>query len=295
MRDLSIKNQCYLLYGGHVMSKFMDRTINANQAFQREEEVSMRGISGVKQLLVLAGNKGGVGKTTITVNLAKALVEQGYQVGIIDTTGSAELMLELSTFSESTSQKPPQRSEISIISFYNLKGPRIKPPKSTAELKEMLLDSFDQTAWGTLDFLLLDLPSGEMELALYLGKILPEAKFLLATTPSTLAIHELNKDIQLLKNHQITPLGLIENMSYFVSDLPQDPLELVGIFSAGGGQRISQETGIPLLTTIPLNTDIATATEAERTVSEYHPGSDAASFFQELAEKILQCCGSSGE
>ena len=269
------------------MSKFMDRTISVDQTAHDNPEISMRGLSAVKQVLVFTGSKGGVGRTTTVVNLAKTLVQQGLRVGIIDTSGSAELLLASSPVTESTSQKPMERSGISIVSFFHLKQSQLKPPLSTPTIKNILLETFDQTAWGKLDFLFIDLPSGNMELALFIGKILPESKFLLVTTPPAIALAELKQDIHLLEKHQITPWGLIENMSYFVCEHSLNPLELLGIFSAGGAQRISGETTIPLLATIPINLDITSAAEAEEPVYEQCPSSEIIAFYHSLAEQIL--------
>ncbi len=265
----------------------MDRTNNVDPSVDRGHKISMRGTSGVQQVLVFSGSKGGVGKTTTMINLAKTLKLQNFRVGIIDLTGSAELFLSASTCSESTSQKPRELSGISIVSQVHLKQNKITPPASTSHLKNWLLDIFDQTAWGKLDFLFIDVPTGNMELALFLGEILPRCLFLPVTTPAKASISALRQDIRLLQAHQLSVHGLIENMSFFICEDSENPLELIGIFSAGGGQRISEETKVPLLCTIPIMTDISIATEEEKPVCEQFPDSDALAYYQDLAHQVL--------
>lgn len=269
------------------MSKFMDRTATVHQSGRDSRHISLRGISAVRQILIFPGSKGGVGKTTVMVNMAKALCRNNHRVGIIDTTGSAELLLASSPLTESSSQKPPQRAGISIISLYHLTAPQLKPVLTTEEIKSKLLEVFDQSAWGNTDFLFIDLPSNHMELALYLAEILPGSKFLLVTTPAPVALAELRQDIRQLASHQISPLGLIENMSFFMCDHQTDPIELTGIFSAGGGQRVSAETMIPLLATLPISKELCAAAEAGQTVIEHSPHSDAALFYNDLAKQLV--------
>jgi ATP-binding protein involved in chromosome partitioning len=157
-------------------------------------------------------------------------------------------------------------------------------------LKNKLIEVCDQTSWGKLDFLLIDLPSGNMDLALFIGKNLPACQFLMVTTPAVPAIAELRQDIRLLQMHHITPLGLIENMSFFIGSNSADHLELIGIFSAGGGQRVCQETSIPLLATIPISLDIAAASEAEKPVYEHCPESEVLPYYLSLTKQLLRCC-----
>ena len=103
-------------------------------------------------------------------------------------TGSVELALAASFASESTSQKPRQLSGISIVSFCHLKQKSLRFPVASDMLKKKLIEVCDQTSWGKLDFLLIDLPSGNMDLALFIEKNLPACQFLLVTTPAAPAI-----------------------------------------------------------------------------------------------------------
>jgi len=271
------------------MSKFMDRTATVHREEEAYAETPLRGIAAVSRILVIAGSKGGVGKTTVAVNLAKALADQGCRVGLIDTTGAAELLLdtlrELSP-RETRSQKPPEVAGINIVSLSHLETSALSSPAQAEASKEELLEIFDQKAWGNLDFLLLDVPSGNQDLVLFLAKTLPESDIIMVTTPAAMAVAQIRQDILRLKAHKVHPLGLIENLSYFMCGHHSDPVELFGIFSAGGGQRLSKETNLPLLMTIPACLEISEAEERGAPVSTLAPDSEAAGYFRTLAEQL---------
>jgi ATP-binding protein involved in chromosome partitioning len=237
--------------------------------------------------IAVASGKGGVGKSTITVNLATALARLGKNVGIIDADiygFSVPDMMGISERPKVAGEQifPVERFGVKVISmafFVEENAPVIwRGPM----LGKMLTNFFNDIEWGDLDYLLLDLPPGTGDVALDVHKMLPASKEIIVTTPhATAAFVAARAGAMALKTeHEI--LGVVENMSYFESKLTG---EKEYVFGKGGGERLARELQTEVLAQIPLGQpDVS---EEDFSPSVYEEGSVQGDIFQAMARKVI--------
>lgn len=220
-------------------------------------------IPGVTNVIAVAAGKGGVGKSTVAVNLAVALAQEGAQVGLLDADvfgPSIPLMLGASgqpeAFEDANGQAmmvPLQAHGIKLISIGFLideSQPVIwRGPMVTQLLRQFIYN----VAWSPLDYLIVDMPPGTGDVALTLAQSLPLTGALIVTTPQIVATADVVKAMQMFKKVNVPLLGIVENMSYFIAP---DTGNRYDIFGAGGAQRLAQQLNVPLLGQIPLGTSV---------------------------------------
>lgn len=221
---------------------------------------SLKPLAGVKNIVAVASGKGGVGKSTVAVNLALAWAAGGAQVGILDADiygPSQPLMLGLS------GQKPssPDGKHILPLRAHGLTAMSIgflvdpsqavvwRGPMVTQALTQLLGD----TEWGELDYLIVDMPPGTGDIQLTLAQRVPVAAAIIVTTPQDIALADARKGLAMFEKVSIPVLGIIENMSVHVCS---NCGHLDHIFGSGGGARIAAEFGVPLLGELPLDARI---------------------------------------
>ena len=246
-------------------------------------------IPGVKHAIAIASGKGGVGKSTVAANLAVALEQTKARVGLCDCDiygPSISLMF-------GTRERPTATEENKIIPIeqYNLKlmsmgfllddaSPAIlRGPMVTRYTQQFLR----QVEWGTLDYLVLDLPPGTGDIQLTIVQTVALSGAIIVTTPQEVALIDARKAATMFEKVNVPVLGLVENMSYFIS--PSDN-KRYDIFGKGGGEREAQRLRVPLLGQIPI--DIATRVSGDRgipTVSE-DPQSPVTAEFNRIADEI---------
>lgn len=219
-------------------------------------------LASVGQVIAIASGKGGVGKSTVTVNLAVALSRLGYRVGVIDAdvygpsvpkmTGTEGMMPDADTAGGKELFIPLERFGVKWISIGYFVAPEQtliwRGPMACNALKQLIL----QTRWGELDYLLIDLPPGTGDIHITLVHDIPLQGAVIVTTPQDVALADVEKGINLFRNPQInTPiLGLVENMAWFTpEELPQNRYYL---FGKDGGRRMADRYGIPLIGQIPI-------------------------------------------
>ncbi len=208
-----------------------------------------------KAVIAVASGKGGVGKSTIAVNLAVALAQLNRRVGLLDGDihgPNVPLMLgipEEQLFSFGTQIFPPNAYGVRVMSMGFLvpaDAPVIwRGPMLHQALRQMLRD----VMWGTLDYLIVDLPPGTGDVQLTLTQSLPLAGAVLVTTPQDVALADVLKGAEMFRQLEVPVLGLIENMSYFLCPHCGQP---EAIFGAGGGERLCQKLGTVMLAQVPL-------------------------------------------
>ncbi len=219
-------------------------------------------LEGVKNIIAISSGKGGVGKSTVTVNLAMALKKSGAKVGIIDADisgPSIPLMFGAETMQPLISQKNG-KNMISPIMQYGIKMISIgflTPPDSAVVWRgpmasQALRQFFGDVDWGELDYILIDLPPGTSDIHLTLVQTVPLTGAVVVTTPQKVALADVNKGISMFRQPQINVpiLGIVENMAYFTpAELPNNKYFL---FGKDGGKEMAEKYNVPLLGQIPI-------------------------------------------
>jgi ATP-binding protein involved in chromosome partitioning len=254
-------------------------------------------LSGVKNIIAIASGKGGVGKSTVAANLAVALGKTGARVGLIDADiygPSIPLMFNLvnehpsvKEINGKTKIIPLEKYSIRLVSigfFVDASQALIwRGPMASNALMQL----FNDTEWGELDYLLIDLPPGTGDIHLTLVQQVPVTGVAIVTTPQKVALADARKAISMFRQEKINVpvLGLIENMSYFTpAELPENKYY---IFGKEGGQRLAQETHVPLLGQIPLVQSICESGDSGNPIV-LDDSSPVSTAFKTLAENIAQ-------
>jgi ATP-binding protein involved in chromosome partitioning len=248
-------------------------------------------IPGVDAIIAIGSGKGGVGKTTISVNLAIALKKLGYKVGLLDADvygPNIPLMLGTSAtprVSDDNRIEPLERDGLKLMSVGFL-NPGDKPLIWRGPMLHSLIKQFlDQVQWGALDFLIVDLPPGTGDVAISLIQTVPLTGSVVVTTPSDVALQDARKAIEMFRQVKVDILGLVENMAAF--HCPHCHQE-IDIFSKGGGLRTAQQFGLPLLGSIELNPNVREGGDNGNPVALQGEQAENAKAFYEFARKVAE-------
>ncbi|WP_068467378.1 Mrp/NBP35 family ATP-binding protein [Candidatus Protochlamydia phocaeensis] len=215
-------------------------------------------LAAIKFIIAIAAGKGGVGKSSVTVNLALALRDQGYSVGIMDTDIYGPSIRKMLPEDRLPSQKgeiiqPALCAGIKMISMAYFRK-EYEATAVRAPIANGLISQFiKNVAWGSLDFLLIDFPPGTGDVQLTLSQQANLTGAIMVTTPQEVAILDVRKAIYLFEQVKVPILGIVENMSYYTSPQLDEPLYL---FGRGGGERLAKEVGAPFLGGIPIDPDL---------------------------------------
>ena len=246
-------------------------------------------LPGVKNILAVASGKGGVGKTTVSVNLAMALAKTGAKVGLLDADiygPSVPLMLGLTASPEVINNKiqPPISEGIKVISmgfFYeqSQQAGIYRGPIISGIVKQFLTD----VNWGELDYLIIDLPPGTGDAPLTIAQTIPITGILIVTTPQDVAMNVAVKAIGMFNKLNVPIVGVIENMSYL--ECPHCK-EHTHVFGKGGGQLVSEQFKIPFIGEIPLHPKIMAGSDIGKSVIISDPDSIHSYVFSKIAKAI---------
>ena len=245
-------------------------------------------LKGVKNIIAVASGKGGVGKSTIAVNLAVALASSGAKVGILDGDvygPNIPLMMGVKSPPEAHDGMiiPPVNHGVKIASlgfFYNEETPVIwRGPLVAGAVRQLLT----QVRWGELDYLVVDLPPGTGDASLTLAQTVPLGGILIVTTPQEAALSIAAKALAMFKRLNVPIIGIVENMSYFAC--PHCG-EKSYIFSSGGGKKIAEERGVDFLGEIPLALAVREQTDIGAPIVAVAPNSPEALVFKDLAFRV---------
>jgi len=257
--------------------------------------VPMRQLTGddpvpnVRNVLLVMSGKGGVGKSTCAANIAVALRRAGARVGLLDADiygPSIPTMFAVNEHPRATEEKriePITRHGLSLMSIgFLLEDPKAaivwRGPMLHSALQQFLKD----VDWGTLDYLVLDLPPGTGDVALTLAQRVRVTGAVIVTTPQEVALQDVYKSVSMCGKLNIPILGVIENMSYFV-----DPAGVRHeLFGKGGGAKIAEFAKAPLLGQIPIDPVVRQDGDGGTPVVEEHPDAPVAQSFQRLAEDL---------
>lgn len=248
------------------------------------------GVPGVKYTVAVASGKGGVGKSTVAVNLALALVSLDRKVGLLDADvygPSVPLMLGVAERPRVTEQQrimPVERYGLKVISmgfFIAEDTPVIwRGPMIT----KMLTEFVKNVEWGELDYLLVDLPPGTGDAQLTMVQQVPLSGGVIVTTPQEVALLDVKRGVTMFEEVHIPVLGVIENMSYHLCSHCGHRAE---IFGYGGGARMAAQFGIPFLGEVPLMRQIREGGDAGTPLVVANPDHPQSRAFQEIAAKIV--------
>jgi len=247
-------------------------------------------LAQVKNVICVASGKGGVGKSTMTANLASALVAEGHSAGALDCDVygySIPRMLGIN-------QKPEVSPERKIIPPVSPAGPRVMSIGFFVEenaavvwrgpmLHKAIQQFLEDVAWEELDYLLLDLPPGTGDVSMTLAQLLPQSKIVIVTTPQPAAQSVARRAAEMAAKVDLEVMGVIENMSAFTA--PDG--ERVAIFGEGGGQLLADELDVPLLAKVPLSGELREHADEGRPLVIEDPDAPASQMIREAARGIV--------
>ena len=252
---------------------------------------NLAGLQGVKNVIAVASGKGGVGKSTTTVNLALAMAREGAKVGILDADiygPSQGMMLGFSadTRPQIRDEKffvPPMAHGVQVMSmaFLMTKDTPVawRGPMVTGALMQLI----SQTDWQDLDFLFVDMPPGTGDIQLTLAQKVPVAGSVIVTTPQDIALLDARRGIEMFRKVNIPVLGVVENMStHICSNCGQHE----AIFGDAGGQSLAEEFDVEVLGKLPLSMAIRTLSDAGQPPVVSEPEGDVAAIYQSIARKL---------
>jgi ATP-binding protein involved in chromosome partitioning len=247
-------------------------------------------VEGVKNIIAVGAGKGGVGKTTVTVNLAAALARRGSRVAILDGDmygPNVPLMLGLRTQLETEGQKivPAVGHGIQVVSMAFLTQDDAPVIWRGPMLHGAIQQFFRDVRWQDVDYLIVDMPPGTGDVALSLSQTVPVAGAVLVTTPQIVSLADTRRAVQMYRKLNVPVIGLIENMSHFAC--PGCGTE-ADIFGAGGGERLATDMTLPFLGSIPLYAPVRKAGDRGVPIVLDEPESPAARALTAAAERVAQ-------
>jgi ATP-binding protein involved in chromosome partitioning len=254
-------------------------------------------IPGVKHTIAISSGKGGVGKSTVAVNLAVALVKQGARVGLMDADmygPNVPMMMGV--------RKPPEQKDARLLpaESHGVKFISIGffvPEETPVTWRGPMIHTaiqqfFRDVIWGDLDYLLIDLPPGTGDAQLSISQLVPLRGAVIVTTPQEVALHDSRKGLVMFQKVNVPVLGIIENMSYYVCAKCGDRSE---IFSYGGGERAAEKLGVPFLGRIPIDPAIRVGGDIGVPIVVANPDSPQSKAFMQLASKLTANLGASSD
>ena len=244
----------------------------------------------VKNIIAVSSGKGGVGKSTVTTNLAAALHAKGAKVGIMDADiygpSVPQMMGDPDVFASGNDKSkigPAVHHGMKIISigfFLERDRPVIWRGPMIHKLLQQFIEDVD---WGELDYLLIDLPPGTGDAQLSLSQLVPITGAVLVTTPQEVAVLDVEKAFAMWKKVEVPVLGIVENMSTF--ECPKCS-HVEEIFSKGGGYDLAERVGVPFLGSVPLLSAVRVAGDGGKPVVLSQPASKAAAVFTDIATTL---------
>jgi ATP-binding protein involved in chromosome partitioning len=270
--------------------------VEAPETAYKKPEIKGKAIPGIDNIIAVASGKGGVGKSTVTANIAVTLAKMGFKVGLLDADiygPSSTIMFDivnekpLSVNVDGKSKMKPVESygvKILSIGFFTQPDQAVvwRGPMASKALNQMIFDA----AWGELDFLVVDLPPGTGDIHLSIMQSLPLTGAVVVSTPQTVALADARKGVAMFQQESINVpvLGIIENMAYFSP--PELPENKYHIFGKDGARNLAEDLDIPFLGELPLIQSIREAGDAGRPAA-MQEGTDIEKAFIEITKKVV--------
>jgi len=271
--------------------------VNIKVETPEKNEIKGRAIPGIKNIIAVASGKGGVGKSTVTANLAVTLAKMGFAVGVLDADiygPSMPIMFDVEnekpisiTVEGKSKMKPVESYEIKILSigFFTAPSQAViwRGPMAAKALNQMIFDA----DWGELDFMLIDLPPGTGDIHLSIMQSLPITGAVVVSTPQAVALADAKKGVAMFMqdNINVPVLGIIENMAYFTpEELPENKYY---IFGQEGAKNLAEDLGVPFLGEVPIVQSIREAGDYGRPAA-LQTASAIEKVFEEITRSVVQ-------
>src|ERR1700752_3857448 len=248
-------------------------------------------IEGVRNIIAVSSGKGGVGKSTVAVNLAVSLALNGARVGFMDADvygPNVPIMLGASEARPEVDVNKLIPIEAFGVKFMSmaLLQPGDKPMIVRGPILHGLVKQFlTDVKWGELDYLIVDMPPGTGDVQLSLAQLVPVQGAVLVTTPQEVALADVRRALRMFEAVNVPVLGVVENMSYFVAP---DTGTRYNIFGEGGGRRLLDEYGVPFLGAVPMGIEVREGGDRGIPVVIGHPESPQAQAFRKVAEEVAR-------
>ena len=246
-------------------------------------------VPGLKNIIAVGAGKGGVGKTTVAVNLAIALSQMGARVAMIDGDvygPNVPLMLGIRTQltgDENGKIIPAEQYGIQLVSMAFMTGDDAPVIWRGPMLHSVIQQFFREVRWENIDYLIVDMPPGTGDIALSLSQNVPVSGSVVVTTPQIVSVSDTRRAIRMYQKLNVTPLGLIENMSHFICP---DCRHETDIFGKGGGEALAAELSVPFLGRVPIYEPIRIGGDTGVPITIGERGSPAAEAFHHAARQL---------
>lgn len=247
------------------------------------------GIPGVGAIIAVASGKGGVGKSTTSVNLALALQANGLKVGLLDADIYGPSMPRLLKISGRPQQiegrliRPMENYGLKVMSMGFLVDEEVAMIWRGPMIQSALLQMLREVAWGELDVLVVDMPPGTGDAQLTMAQQVPLAGAVIVSTPQDLALVDARKGLAMFRKVEVPVLGIVENMSYFVAP---DTGRRYDIFGHGGARKEAERIGVPFLGEVPLTMGIRETSDAGTPLVASEPDGEVARVYRDIAARV---------
>lgn len=279
------------------ISPEVDVKVNIKVDAPKKPTIKGKEIPGIQNIVAIASGKGGVGKSTVTANIAVSLAKMGFKVGVLDADiygPSIPLMFDVAqerplsvNVDGKSKMKPIENYGVKVLSigFFTKPNQAViwRGPMAAKALNQLIFDA----AWGEIDFLLVDLPPGTGDIHLSIMQSLPITGAVVVSTPQNVALADARKGVAMFQqeNIQVPVLGIVENMAYFTpEELPENKYY---IFGKEGAKNLAEDLNVPLLGEIPLVQSIREAGDVGRPAA-MQTGTVLEESFEELTKNVVQ-------
>ncbi len=270
-----------------------DAEKKANPVLSEQDEKIKEKLSKIENKIMVMSGKGGVGKSTVSINLAVGLSLQNFYVGLLDVDIHGPNVPKMLGLERGELQRRPDGTVGPVYYSPNLKFMSVEPllpekdsavmwrgPMKMSAIRQFIYD----IEWGDLDYLIIDAPPGTGDEQMTVAQTIPDAYAVVVTTPQEVALLDVRKSISFCKKVGMPIIGIVENMSGMICPHCGKAID---VFKRGGGEKLSEETGIPFLGKIPVDPRIVTTGDAGKPIMAMYPNSHTAEAFERLCQNVI--------